>query len=295
MIGARLSALALAVYVCATAFGSDANERKFIREGMGEGEVLFKIGKPDHEAFIRVVKGEPEERRTQIRSAAPTSVRCAHGPEDAVPPASARGPDDDSQHAAAGVQRPGHGPGAGPQSLDGHAREAAQYADGLAVRVTHSPGDLREPARGGPPSSQARLQRRGLGHGSHAPGLEVVAAADGGPERDLAFIVDERLDVLHRGVQRCGSNSSSDAQHIGRSTLSGTASSTRRAHRVRARRRSVVAGDATNSALKLRRLHRCSALSYGRQASASRCFCLRSSHRWQITIRQLQPKRTHNS
>jgi len=62
MIGARFSALALAVSVCATAFGSDANERKFIREGMGEGEVLFKIGKPDHEAFIRVVKGEPEEK-----------------------------------------------------------------------------------------------------------------------------------------------------------------------------------------------------------------------------------------
>ena len=62
MISARSSALALAVSVCATAFGADANERKFIREGMGEGEVLLKIGKPDHEAFIRVVRGEPEEK-----------------------------------------------------------------------------------------------------------------------------------------------------------------------------------------------------------------------------------------
>ena len=62
MIGARFSALALAVSVCGAAFGSDANERKFIRIGTGEGEVLLKIGKPDHEAFIRVVRGEPEEK-----------------------------------------------------------------------------------------------------------------------------------------------------------------------------------------------------------------------------------------
>lgn len=44
------------------AFSADAAERKFIREGMGEGEVILKIGKPDHEAFIRVVRGEPEEK-----------------------------------------------------------------------------------------------------------------------------------------------------------------------------------------------------------------------------------------
>jgi hypothetical protein len=62
MIKARFSALALAVSVCSAAFGADANERKFIREGLGEGEVLLKIGKPDHEAFIRVVRGEPEEK-----------------------------------------------------------------------------------------------------------------------------------------------------------------------------------------------------------------------------------------
>ena len=62
MMGARLSALALAVLTCGTAFASDVNERKFIREGMGEGEVLLKIGKPDHEAFIRVVRGQPEEK-----------------------------------------------------------------------------------------------------------------------------------------------------------------------------------------------------------------------------------------
>ncbi|MEJ8856312.1 hypothetical protein WKW79_17155 [Variovorax robiniae] len=40
----------------ATAAGSvlaaDAAERKFIREGMAEGEVLVKIGKPDYESVV---------------------------------------------------------------------------------------------------------------------------------------------------------------------------------------------------------------------------------------------------
>jgi hypothetical protein len=40
----------------------DARERGFIREGMAEGEVLYRIGKPDHEAFIRNVRGQPEEK-----------------------------------------------------------------------------------------------------------------------------------------------------------------------------------------------------------------------------------------
>ena len=62
MIGARFLAPALAVSVSAAVFAADANERRFIRVGMGEGEVLLRIGKPDHEAFIRVVRGEPEEK-----------------------------------------------------------------------------------------------------------------------------------------------------------------------------------------------------------------------------------------
>jgi hypothetical protein len=41
---------------------ADANDRRFIREGMAEGEVVLKIGKPDHEAFINNVKGRPEEK-----------------------------------------------------------------------------------------------------------------------------------------------------------------------------------------------------------------------------------------
>jgi hypothetical protein len=40
----------------------DANERRFIREGMAEGEVLARIGRPDHEAMTRQQRGEPEEK-----------------------------------------------------------------------------------------------------------------------------------------------------------------------------------------------------------------------------------------
>jgi hypothetical protein len=46
----------------ASTLAADANERKFIRKGMGEGEVVLKIGKPDHETLVRAVKGEPEEK-----------------------------------------------------------------------------------------------------------------------------------------------------------------------------------------------------------------------------------------
>ncbi len=47
---------------CSVAMAVDAADRKFIREGMHEAEVLLKIGKPDHEVFIRNEKGEPEEK-----------------------------------------------------------------------------------------------------------------------------------------------------------------------------------------------------------------------------------------
>jgi hypothetical protein len=46
----------------ASTFAADAVERKFIRKGMGEGEVVLKIGKPDHEAINRAVRGAPEEK-----------------------------------------------------------------------------------------------------------------------------------------------------------------------------------------------------------------------------------------
>lgn len=54
--------LAVAISFTSDALAADATERKFIREGMGEAEVLLKIGTPDHEAFIRVVRGQPEEK-----------------------------------------------------------------------------------------------------------------------------------------------------------------------------------------------------------------------------------------
>jgi hypothetical protein len=47
---------------CAAAFAADADERRFIRKGMKEAEVVHRIGLPEHETFIRNVKGEPEEK-----------------------------------------------------------------------------------------------------------------------------------------------------------------------------------------------------------------------------------------
>jgi hypothetical protein len=55
---AAVCALACSVAVAA----QDARERRFIRQGMHEGEVLLRVGKPDHEAFIRNVRGQPEEK-----------------------------------------------------------------------------------------------------------------------------------------------------------------------------------------------------------------------------------------
>ncbi len=40
----------LLVFSTSCAFAADASERKFIRQGMSEGEVLMKIGKPDSES-----------------------------------------------------------------------------------------------------------------------------------------------------------------------------------------------------------------------------------------------------
>jgi hypothetical protein len=55
----------VAVVLCAASAGAsavDARERGFISVGMPEGEVLFRIGKPDHEAFVLNVQGQPEEK-----------------------------------------------------------------------------------------------------------------------------------------------------------------------------------------------------------------------------------------
>jgi len=45
----RLAILCLGL-VASLAFAADAGDRKFIREGMSEGEVMIKIGKPDNES-----------------------------------------------------------------------------------------------------------------------------------------------------------------------------------------------------------------------------------------------------
>ncbi len=45
-----------------SALAVDPRDRGFIGIGMPEGEVVFKIGKPDHEAFITNVRGQPEEK-----------------------------------------------------------------------------------------------------------------------------------------------------------------------------------------------------------------------------------------
>jgi hypothetical protein len=54
--------LALLTLAGTSALAADASERKFIRKGMGEGEVVMKIGKPDHEALTRAARGQPEEK-----------------------------------------------------------------------------------------------------------------------------------------------------------------------------------------------------------------------------------------
>lgn len=48
--------------VLAHAQSIDARERQFVRQGMHEGELVFKIGKPDHEAVIANTRGQPEEK-----------------------------------------------------------------------------------------------------------------------------------------------------------------------------------------------------------------------------------------
>jgi hypothetical protein len=64
MVLKRFTALALLALASASAVSAepDAGERKFIRKGMGEGEVVLKIGPPDHEALHRAVRGQPEEK-----------------------------------------------------------------------------------------------------------------------------------------------------------------------------------------------------------------------------------------
>lgn len=48
--------------IVGTASAADAHERRFIRAGMKEAEVVRRIGLPDHETIIREQGGEPQEK-----------------------------------------------------------------------------------------------------------------------------------------------------------------------------------------------------------------------------------------
>jgi hypothetical protein len=54
--------LCLATLFGLAAWAIDARERGMISAGIAEGEVVFRIGKPDHEAYIRNQRGLPEEK-----------------------------------------------------------------------------------------------------------------------------------------------------------------------------------------------------------------------------------------
>ena len=54
--------LALLAFASIGASAIDARDRGFISKGMAEGEVVLKIGKPDHEALVANVQGQPEEK-----------------------------------------------------------------------------------------------------------------------------------------------------------------------------------------------------------------------------------------
>ena len=61
-ITSKLLAVLSLVAASAGALAVDARERGFIGLGMAEGEVLFRIGKPDHETFVANEKGQPEQK-----------------------------------------------------------------------------------------------------------------------------------------------------------------------------------------------------------------------------------------
>lgn len=59
----KASAVLLVVAGCTSlAWAADARERGFLRKGMPEGEVVLKVGKPDHEALVRSDRGHPDEK-----------------------------------------------------------------------------------------------------------------------------------------------------------------------------------------------------------------------------------------
>ncbi|MCE9658394.1 MAG: hypothetical protein K8R60_07525 [Burkholderiales bacterium] len=59
---ARVLVASVLYVASACAVAADARERGFISLGMTEGEVFQRVGKPDYEAFVANVKGQPEEK-----------------------------------------------------------------------------------------------------------------------------------------------------------------------------------------------------------------------------------------
>lgn len=58
----RVLVLPLLAMASAAMAAPDARERGFIGKGTPEGEVLLRIGKPDHETLIANTKGQPEQK-----------------------------------------------------------------------------------------------------------------------------------------------------------------------------------------------------------------------------------------
>ncbi len=60
----RVLLLPLLLLAGFVAVAQDARDRGFIRRGMSEGEVLVRVGKPDHESVIanNALRGLPEEK-----------------------------------------------------------------------------------------------------------------------------------------------------------------------------------------------------------------------------------------
>lgn len=58
----KFFAAALLAATSSATWAVDARDRGFLSLGLAEGEVLFKIGKPDHEALVANSKGQPEQK-----------------------------------------------------------------------------------------------------------------------------------------------------------------------------------------------------------------------------------------
>ena len=58
----KIAALSLA-FVAVTAFAANAADRRFIHDGMSEGEVIYKIGPPDSETRDTGYNAEKQEKR----------------------------------------------------------------------------------------------------------------------------------------------------------------------------------------------------------------------------------------